>query len=90
MMTGTQGSPDRSRSTWVDPELSGVEVPHGTAKKGLQPMGMWQGRRDPGVYLATTSSWMHSRASLTSFETGLANVMHALVLRSSDFCSSLP
>lgn len=89
-MTGTQGSPDRSRSTWVDAELSWVEVPHGTAEKGLQPMGMRQWRRDSGVYLATTSSWTRSRASLTALGRGLAEVVHALVLRSSDFCSSLP
>lgn len=28
-MTGTRGPPDRSRSTWVDAELSCVQVPHG-------------------------------------------------------------
>lgn len=61
-----------------------------TAKKGLQPMGMQQWRREPGVYLATTSSWMRSRASLTTLERGLAEVTHTLVLRSSVFCSSLP
>lgn len=87
-MTGTRGPPDRSRSTWVDAELSWVQVPHATAKKRLQPMGMW--RREPGVYLATTSSWMRSRASLTTLERGLAEVTHTLVLRSSVFCSSLP
>lgn len=57
---------------------------------GPQPTGRQQQRGDPGVYLATTSSWTRSRASLTALGRGLAVVTQALVFRSSDFCSSLP
>ena len=53
-------------------------------------MGRQQQRGDPGVYLATTSSWTRSKASLTALGRGLAEMTHALVFRSSDFCSSLP
>lgn len=53
-------------------------------------MGRQQQRGDPAVYLATTSSWTFSRASLTALGRGLAKVMHALVFRSADFCSLLP
>lgn len=57
---------------------------------GLQPTGRQQQRGDPRVYLATTSSWTSFRASLTALGMGTAEVTHALVLRSSDFCSLLP
>lgn len=90
MTLGTRESPDRSHSTWRDAKLSWAGVPAVWQSMGLQPTGRQQRMGDLGVYLATTSSWTRSKASLTTLERGLAKVTQALVFRSSDCCSSLP
>lgn len=90
MTPGTRGPPDRSHSTWGDAELSWAEMPLGVAVQGATAHGEAAAERDCRVYLATTSSWTRSKASLTTLRGGLDEVTHALVFRSSDFCSSLP